>query len=59
MLIMFEQFFCQAHGPTGVVSDGTICNFDFQHRDSYPTCEEIISSANVAVRAERQPPFHQ
>ncbi len=31
---MLEQFFCQAHGPTGVVSDCTIDNLDREHCDS-------------------------
>jgi hypothetical protein len=29
MLIMLEQFVHQAHGPTGVVSDGAVHDLDF------------------------------
>jgi hypothetical protein len=31
MLVVLEQFFCQAHGPASVVSDRAINNFDLQH----------------------------
>ena len=31
MLIVLEQFFCQAHGPTHVVSDSAINDLNFQH----------------------------
>jgi len=34
MLIILEQFICQAHGPAGVVSDRAIDNLDFQHHHS-------------------------
>lgn len=34
MLIVFEQLFYQAHGPTGVVSDRAVNDFDFQHSPS-------------------------
>ena len=31
MLVVLEQFLCQAHGPASVVSDRAIYNFDLQH----------------------------
>ena len=34
VLILFEQFFHQAHGPTGVVSDRAVNDLDVQHRPS-------------------------
>lgn len=34
MLIMFEQFFGQAHGPIGVVSDCAVNDLNFQHMPS-------------------------
>jgi len=34
MLVILEQFLCQAHGPTQVVSDRAINDFDFQHLSS-------------------------
>jgi hypothetical protein len=34
MLIMLEQFLCQAHGPAGVVSDRAVNDLDFQHGPS-------------------------
>jgi hypothetical protein len=34
VLIILEQFFCQAHGPVSVVSDRTVDDLDLQHGDS-------------------------
>jgi len=34
MLIMLEQFLCQAHGPTGVVSDRAVNDLYLQHNPS-------------------------
>ena len=34
MLVILEQFFCQAHGPTQIVSDRAIDNFYFEHKPS-------------------------
>jgi len=34
VLIILEQFFCQTHGPTQVVSDRAINDLDFQHDPS-------------------------
>lgn len=34
VLIILQQLICQAHGPTGVVSDRAINDFDFQHKPS-------------------------
>jgi hypothetical protein len=31
VLVVFEQFIHQAHGPTCIVSDRAVHNFDFQH----------------------------
>ena len=47
MLIVFEQFFQQAHGPTGVVSDRAVNDLDVQHNPSadfeklYPSRSQI------------------
>ena len=55
MLIVLEQFICQAHGPTGVVSDRTINDLYFQHNPSADFGDYIIE----AIRARMQPPFHR
>jgi hypothetical protein len=34
VLIILQQFIHQAHGPTGVMSDRAVHNFDFQHDPS-------------------------
>ena len=34
VLILFEQFFHQAHGPTGVVSNRAVNDLDVQHSPS-------------------------
>ena len=34
VLIMFEQFIGQAHGPIGVVSDRAVNDLNFQHGPS-------------------------
>lgn len=34
VLIVFQQLICQAHGPTGIVSDRAVNDFDFQHYHS-------------------------
>ena len=34
VFVILQQLICQAHGPTGVVSDCAINNFDFQHSSS-------------------------
>ena len=44
MLIVLQQFICQAHGPTGVVSDRAINDLYFQHMPS--TRFEIITETS-------------
>ena len=34
MLIILQQFFCQAHGPAGVMSNRAINDLDLQHGNS-------------------------
>ena len=34
MLIIFEQFFCQAHGPASVMSNCAVNDLDINHNDS-------------------------
>jgi hypothetical protein len=34
MLIILEQFSCQANGPVGVVSDRAVDDLDLQHQPS-------------------------
>jgi|RhiMetdeSRZDD1v2_1073273.scaffolds.fasta_scaffold176443_2 hypothetical protein len=48
MLIILEQLFCQAHGPTSVVSDCAINNLDLQH-GTLRYFRGIISLANAAI----------
>ena len=42
MLIVLEQFFCQTHGPTQVVSDRAVNDLDFQHHPSANLRDYII-----------------
>ena len=35
MLVMFQQLIHQAHGPTGVMSNRTVYDLNFQHPSSY------------------------
>jgi hypothetical protein len=57
MLIMFEQFFHQAHGPTGVVSDRAVNDLDVQHSPSadfeklYPPRSQIVLKGAIYDQA--------
>ena len=48
MLIVLQQFICQAHGPTGVVSDRAINDLYFQHMPS--TRFEIITETSEFLK---------
>ena len=50
MLIMLEQFFRQAHGPTGVVSDRAVNNFDLQHKTPVESRSLLLGFGQQAVR---------
>ena len=48
MLIILEQFICQAHGPTSVVSDRAVNDLYFQHVPS--TRFEIITETSEFLK---------
>jgi hypothetical protein len=52
MLVMFEQFFHQAHGPTGVVSDRAVNDLDVQHSPS-ANFEKLYPSRSQTARFNR------
>lgn len=49
MLVVFQQFFRQAHGPAQIVSDCAIDNLDFQH-DPSANFERLYHSAKIAIK---------
>ncbi len=51
MLIILEQFFCQTHGPTQVVSDRAVHDFNFQHHPSANLRDYIIEVTPVKMLA--------
>ena len=61
MLVVLQQFICQAHGPTGVVSDRAINDLDFQHNRSSGAgiLMRILQDYIIAAgRAKMPAPFH-